>query len=404
MSDLHLHYFESPAARIAVALPFQLEDAVKALQTMRRRMLTLVPQEFTRDEWAYLASFVARENLLATYERTFGCASEQGTVSMLARPRQPIAVWLPSNVSMLGPLTFILLALTGAELHLKASSRSDDLTGAFLAFSREHLPAGAFKDYLDQRVTTHVFDRTDPRNAELAAKAAVRIVFGSDEACNAVHALAHPAGSLGISFTDRRSEAWIEPASVTDAELTDLIKVFAIFGQAGCTSPARVVLLGADRDAALRFREKLASLWPSVIRADVRPHMASRNVRDMQLLRALGWEAVNAPRNRAVLAVGEPDLPTGETAAALSITWSDTENALASQPPNIQTIGYAVGDPTSKKWLCLLASTRACRFVPIREMHHFGPVWDGQEFWRQLFEWVPLSIAAAAKAEGESAE
>jgi hypothetical protein len=391
MSDLHLHYFQNQSLRTAVALPFSLDAILADFQSLRRRMLTLVPPEFTRDEWAYLATFLAKENLLGVYERTFGTQAEAGAASMLARPRWPVAVWLPSNVSMLGPLTFLLLALTGAELHLKASSRGGDLTGAFLDYALQHLPDGPLRDYLTARVTTHVFDRGDPRNAGLAAKAAVRIVFGSDAACQAVHSLPHPAESAGISFLDRRSEAWIDPAAVSETELADLVKVFVIFGQAGCTSPARVVLLGGDRDAAIEFRRRLIAVWPSVVRSDVAPHLASRNVRDMQLLRALGWDAVDAPRNSAVLAVGETGLPSGETAAALAITWGDIAEAVATLPENIQTIGYAVADPTSEEYLRVLASTRACRFVRVREMHNFGPVWDGQEFWRQLFEWVSIS-------------
>jgi len=30
--------------------------------------------------------------------------------------------------------------------------------------------------------------------------------------------------------------------------------------------------------------------------------------------------------------------------------------------------------------------------VPIGNMHHFGPVWDGYGFWRQLFEEIEIVI------------
>ena len=55
-------------------------------------------------------------------------------------------------------------------------------------------------------------------------------------------------------------------------------------------------------------------------------------------------------------------------------------------PANIQTIGHAVDKPADVAWLRLLAATRVKRFVPLARMHHFGPIWDGWEFWRGMFE------------------
>ena len=36
--------------------------------------------------------------------------------------------------------------------------------------------------------------------------------------------------------------------------------------------------------------------------------------------------------------------------------------------------------------------TKAKRFVPVSSMHHFGHVWDGYAFWRQLFEEVEVRL------------
>ena len=62
-------------------------------------------------------------------------------------------------------------------------------------------------------------------------------MFGGDEAAEAIDRLPHPPGSVGYYFVDKRSEAWLEAAALDDETLGTLIKVFTIYGRAGCTSP-----------------------------------------------------------------------------------------------------------------------------------------------------------------------
>jgi len=59
--------------------------------------------------------------------------------------------------------------------------------------------------------------------------------------------------------------------------------------------------------------------------------------------------------------------------------------ALASLPANIQTIGHAVSPALERDLPPRLFERGALRFVPVAEMHHFGPVWDGQDYWRRTF-------------------
>ncbi len=224
----------------------------------------------------------------------------------------------------------------------------------------------------------------------MAAHAAVRIVFGSDEAASAIHSLPHPVESSGISFSDRRSEAWLELDCCSDDVLRDLIKVFAIYGQAGCTSPSRVILLNASRDEALKVRDRLAALWPVVLR---RPSMniASDNVRAWQLARAAGWDSVLVGENRGVLSVGEYTLKTFSNLMEMRIIPASLEEAQGQLPKNIQTIGHAVTNPAAAEWMELLSGTNVVRFVPLRTMHHFETLWDGSDFWQQLFTYVRVN-------------
>ena len=355
-------------------------------------MVREVPLEFTRDEWAYLVTFLERENLFSPFLTTFGVKAEAPvqTLNLLYRPRGPIAVWLPNNVSLLGPLTLILLSLTGQPIRLKLGSSAQDLTGTFLQYALANLPQGEFKAYLTSQVKTEIFGREDPRQQELTSNARVRVIFGSDAAAVAIHHMPHPLESLGFSFVDRQSEAWLEQGALNERVLTTLIKVFAIYGQAGCTSPKRVILLDGSKTAVRNLRDDLLDLWPIVATGETPMHTASANVMAEQWARALGWDVRRTPRNAALLAHGTRELSAFEAHMALRVQGASREQALADLPPNIQTIGHALEDPDDPAWLQLLASSRVRRFVALDRMHHFDSIWDGQEFWRQCFE--PMEV------------
>jgi len=391
-----LHYFESSRRLTAVLLPFRLEDMIREWSGLRSVMARTCPKSFTREEWGYLLHFLSEENLIRPFEQSFGrrVKKSKRPVTALLRPRGPVAIWLPNNVSLLGPLTAILMSLGGNALCIKTGSHSHDLTVPFLDFCRARLKKGVLADYLTRQVAADHFDHEDPRNSRMSQEAQLRIAFGSDQAVLAVHALPHPLHSTGVSFSDRQSQAWVEPKALTEAMLVDLIKVFAVYGQAGCTSPQKVILLGGDRRKALALRDALVKVWPKVIRRDPPLDAASENLMVYQWATMMGWEAALAPRQGAVFAVGHFSSPPFQGRMALPIIPATLEEARLRLPPTIQTLGYAVSNPRNSRWLKLLGTTVVKRFVPIARMHHFGPVWDGWDFWREGFENVEVSVGS----------
>ena len=108
-------------ARWPSRCPFDLEAVLADWAALRPAMTRTVPDGFERDEWAYLIQFLDRDNLKGAFTASFGEPVEpvepgaDGT-GVLARPRGTVAVWLPNNVSLLGPLTLILLTLTGNRI------------------------------------------------------------------------------------------------------------------------------------------------------------------------------------------------------------------------------------------------------------------------------------------------
>jgi hypothetical protein len=389
----HLHWFGAEGVSRVVALPFDLNRLLAEWAGLRAAMRRHKPDAFSRDEWAYLMAFLSPEQLEAPFRGSFGCRTgEAGPVASLARPRGAVSVWLPNNVSLLGPLTLILLTLTGNRLWLKGGSRSDDLTGAFLDFALRHVQPGVLRDWLDGQVRYDVFERGDPRHMEMVAAADVRIVFGSDEAAASIHGAATRVRSIGFSFADRQSQAWIEPAAVSDEVLGQLIRVFAIYGQAGCTSPRRVVLLGAGAEQARALRDRIVALWSSMFPLKPPAHVASANTMALQWAAAGGWDAVPVRNRHAVIAAGPIGLEPIDSPMFLPVSAASVEEAIAQLPANIQTVGHAFAPGTALEWLKVAARTRIARLVPIAGMHHFGPLWDGEHFWRQCFEEVEVGL------------
>ena len=110
-----------------------------------------------------------------------------------------------------------------------------------------------------------------------------------------------------------------------------------------------------------------------------------------QCAAAKGWDAVLAPKSAAVLASGATDKERLDGPMVLSFVPADFDEAINALPTKIQTIGYGVSaSGPGQLWLDLLGQTGIDRLVPIGRMHHFGPVWDGQTFWRQSFDEVEV--------------
>ncbi len=390
----HLQGFSgSDGGGVAVALPLSPHLLIEDWASLQSSMVKTMPESFTRDEWAYLISFLSRENLWRPFRESFGQETEDGAVkaaTSVYRPRGPVGLWLPNNVSLLGPLTMVLLSLTGQRMDIKVGSRSADLTSAFVEFVLSKLKPGPLASLLRSELHCATFPRTDERNARMAAESKVRIVFGGDEAAEAIDRLPHPPGSVGYYFVDKRSEAWLEASALSDETLTTLIKVFTIYGRAGCTSPRRVVIFGAKPAELAAIRQRLFALWPKAWPRKPAMNIASENIMARQWAAALGWDAATAPNDAATLCIGGAELPEIDSLMFLPLTLGERESVTAKLPANIQTVGHALAAPPDAAWLAAIARTGIKRFVPLGQMHHFGPTWDGYEFWKGLFERVEV--------------
>lgn len=389
MSDPTLRWHRNGARGVAVALPFDLDALVDDWAALRVPIARGAIPSLDRGERASLLRALDPRALRGVFTDAFGPAADaprEGRVTVF-RPRGLVAVWLPNNVGLLGPLALVLLSLTGADVALKVGSSGDDLVTSLLDLARATRPEGALARHLSARVSAFHAPHDHPRVASLAASAAVRIVFGTAAAAQAIEALSHPPGSVSIALVSRHSEVWIDAAAVTDAALTATARAFDLHGRLACTGPARVVLLDGRDDDARAARDRLRELWPE---GAVPLAVASSNILARQWAAALGWDAALTARHAAVLAhaPSRDEVTPAEPDAArflpvVALRWSD---AVASLPPDAHTIGHAFAHDALGRAATLLARTPVKRVVPIAALHAFGPVWDGWGFWRAVFD------------------
>ena len=393
MSDMHRYRFRAAQITTEVALPFSLDAICRDYDALTSKMVRQQPPpQFSRDEWGYLVSVLRGAHLRAVFDQVFGSPVPQAgdLPDRLAFAKSEIAIWLPNNVSLLGPLSVAFCLLSGARVHAKAGSRAENLTAGLQSAILDQLdPGSVLAGMWRDRLQTAQFARDDPRNAAWSQTADARIFFGSDAAALAVEALPHKPGTPFYAFADHSSLIWADAAALDEAALTTLLRVFRVYGKFGCTSPQRLVLIdgtAAQADAVARDLQALADRDSH----EVPVHIASDNFMAAQVARARGGQAYQDAKGGMVFVTGADPAETAPGLMSLAIDTQSLDQAVAMLPRNIQTIGHAAPPERLQDWARALAGTAALRFVPIRQMHHFGPFWDGQPFWQGLFRMIDI--------------
>jgi hypothetical protein len=357
---------------------------------LREAMIKNRPEPFTRDEWAYLIHFLEPSELLSFVEAGFGryTLSPNGRCTRFARGRDSVVVVLPNNVSLLGPLMIMVATLSAQRIWVKIGTRGADLVRPFLDFASAHAAPGL--RHVLSRIEAERLDRDHSKVKQWLETADVRIAFGSDRAVSEIERSPHKPTSRFLGFGDMYSEAWLVD-SVSDEVIDTLIKVFAIYGRAGCTSPRRVVILDGNSESLAIMKHRLVSRWPLVVRQDVPMHIASENVMQEQLCRSLGIEATLTHRNAALITTAPLNFSVPPALMTMVVCGATLFEAVSSLPDNIQTLGLSVASREAEVRSAVL-TTSVRRVMPLDKMHHFGPVWDGNLLPQVFFDVVECAI------------
>jgi hypothetical protein len=297
-------------------------------------------------------------------------------------------------VSLLGPLTLIVCILSGVKnIRLKTSSRAEDLTSHFAEYIKNMMANSVLAEFVASSVSVVNEDQDHPAVKQMAKEADVRIVFGSDATALDIQQTSLNPTSQNVAFIDKVSEAWIDKeSSKVEDVLADLVKVFHEYGKVGCTSPQRLILIDHSREEALKIRASLLKIYHQLFPGKPEMHIASNTTLANQILTLEGWDCLEVKNKSTLFAVGSYALEAYDGLMSLPIIPSDILGATQNLPQNIQTIGCQLSKSNQQVLLNHLGKTQIKRIVPIQEMHNFGSVWDGLNFFDTLFDQVEVSF------------
>ena len=363
-------------------IPGIMEDWDK----IRKIMLKKPPPEFTRDELAYLVNFISKRELMEIYISTFGDLTQTSRNGhRIIKPIGNVSLWSPNNVSLLAPLTMVLVSISGNKLRIKLGSKGADLCTPLIDWIKENSKPGPLVEWMERELSVKSFGRESELNRKWSEWANVRIVFGSDMGCKAISDLPCSEETRTFLFSNKVSQIWCTKNDMDSSQIETLIKVFSIYGTAGCTSPRIVKIIDGSLEDCDTLARRISIHWDSVIHEETEMHSASQNLLSHQIAKSQGWESWMLGKNSAVIAVGGPELNPPEGNRILPITYSSLDYSFSDLPPEIQTIGYSLPNDLLDKIEKNMVNYNIKRIVPMGEMHHFGPIWDGMHFWRGMF-------------------
>lgn len=310
----------------------------------------------------------------------------------------------PGNVDTIFVYSWMLSLLCGNRSIVRLSSRESAAAEALIATLGTVLAEPAFAA-IAERLCVLRYGHDDAITRRLSALCDLRIVWGGDNAVNAVRAVPLPPRATELCFPDKFSLALLDSAAVQaldDSALQTLARQFATdaytFGQMACSSP-RLVLWHGDEAATAAARTRF---WPRV------------EARVPQLDHGLGApEAMTKAVQADLLALAAPAARFEPGHALVRRVWlaepgvyaalhgggglfhesriATLDGLLPLLDRRIQTVS-SFGLPREQlaAWVRQARPRGIDRFVPIGQALDFAPVWDGIDLWRAFLREIDL--------------
>lgn len=386
---MYRSFFNSNGSHRAVLTKFDINEIIEDYSNLRKIMIRKISPDFSRDEWAYLCTFIEKESLKEVLNETFGSDSSNTSIKEAFKAKENLSIWLPNNVSLLGPLMLIYASLAGIKVTAKAGSSGYNISETFKKFILENLPNTELSKFFE---TVSIFQasRDSKEVLRMSQQGDVRIMFGSNQAADSIRKMPCKVDSEYIPFVDHVSEAWFTNfEKLSDKDIQDLLKVFLIYGQAGCTSPKRVICIDFNENEIKDLENRILSTWEMLVKEDLPPHQASENTKAKQLALAYGWKVSEISRSKGNLLIGDFDCRPFVSHHSLQLIPTSLNQAIENIPEHIQTVGLQKENIDIS--LKLAESTNIKRIVPIGKMHHFSSIWDGFSFFKSFFTQLTLS-------------
>lgn len=196
--------------------------------------------------------------------------SDAGSPGVVRRALGLVMHFAPANVDTLFVYSWVCSLLMGNSNVVRLSSQSTDVTDILLALLNELFARPEYQSIKKQNAFV-TFPHDDPAASFLSLRADARIIWGGDEAVQAIRRLPCKPRCRDIPFADRYSAAVIDGDHLSAADLSTLAerlwRDIQSYSQMACSSPRILFWLGstANREALWSAVGALADreTWPS---------------------------------------------------------------------------------------------------------------------------------------------
>lgn len=347
----------------------------------------------------FLATFLRRSHLEALLAREIPVeALDQfapwgDRSSLRLGPRGVVCHWMAGNVPLLGMFSLAVSMAVGNGNIVRISRRQDDFLSPLLALLRAGSDIG--RQLADETLVVEI-DRDDrDSQAGMSAVADVRVVWGGQEAVEAVVSLPHSWDCDTIVLGPRTSLAVIDPAEMTEGHIRRLATDIVYFDQLACSSPQVVFAKGqAGQEPFDRFFSGFVSSFSSqaltIQRHTLDEAETYRIVLDRARL-ALSGAHVQSDRDTqwTVALVQRPDARVaGQNRVIQVVPFADVEDVYDFIPKNIQTVVICLNRPDTERFSEAAALRGACRLPRPGQGNHFETPWDGIPLAARLTRWI----------------
>ncbi|GGF52285.1 acyl-CoA reductase [Alteromonas lipolytica] len=322
--------------------------------------------------------------------------------NVLIKPVGCVVHYTPNNVDSMFMYSWICALLAGNNNIVRLGSGQSEAKRLLLTTVEALFAEPAFHAVAERNMLLY-FDKTSPLNAELAALADARMLWGGDESVQRIREFAAKPRCRDISFADRYSATVIDPGA--ESESAQLEKAAALLWQdskahhqLACSSPRVIFWLGDD-DSLRQFAALLnsqAEQQDSAPERLVGQSRANEHLITAQLLQMQGKADAPLCNKRVCL------LPVHTLNDALlaqhngdGLFYVKSINNLAALqnelPAKVQTLTYwGVEQGALLKLLADPSIQGVDRCVSIGKALTFAPDWDGYRLFTDLTRYVHL--------------
>ncbi len=368
-------------------------------------------REVNRLEGAiFLSAWLRRSNFMQIVEKNFfnleyleNFVGDKKRIK--AQPRGIACHWIAGNVPTLGLFSLLQSLFVGNANILRIPPNSHEAIIKLLkVFSNTKTETGLTGLELLKSVGIIYYERTNNKaNLELSEIADARIVWGGEEAVNAITGLPKRTHCEDIIFGPKYSFSVFDTEAIQldsfARQIRFLINNILLFDQAACTSPHTVFFERSNKslnEIAQIIAEEFKKAARRYPKTEIDQYITTKiiNVRADYALSPS--KSVICPWENDWTILINNDLTLEEPVESRTIFIKQIDSIQQLIPlitKKVQTIGCAIENKSKLLDFANQVTMRGVsRCVNLGQMHLFDSPWDGMLFLSRLVNWVTVYI------------